>query len=117
MKWLADENLDNNILRGLQRRIPAFDVIRVQDVPEIRGADDITVLAWATRAKRVLLTHDLATMIRALQIHLQSEASCTPIVLVPSALTITMAIGDIALLNECATEADWAAGVIYLPLA
>ena len=32
MKFLADENLDNNILRGLLRRQPDLDIVRVQDV-------------------------------------------------------------------------------------
>ena len=48
VKWLADENLDNDILRGICRRTAGFDVVRVQDVPEISGSDDPAVLAWAT---------------------------------------------------------------------
>jgi hypothetical protein len=32
MKFLADENLDNNILRGILRRKPDLDLVRVQDV-------------------------------------------------------------------------------------
>ncbi len=32
MKWLADENFDNDILRGIIRRLPEFDVVRAQDL-------------------------------------------------------------------------------------
>lgn len=32
----ADENLDNDILRGLQRRFPDLDIVRIQDTPAIR---------------------------------------------------------------------------------
>jgi hypothetical protein len=77
VKWLADECFDNDIVRGLLRRSPAFDLIRAHDVPEIAGLDDLTLLAWATTSERVLLTHGLATMVPALLIQCQQESGCT----------------------------------------
>ena len=56
MRFLADENLDNNILRGSQ-----LDIVRVQDVG-LLGKDDPTVLAWAAQEEKILLTHDVATI-------------------------------------------------------
>ena len=56
MKFLADENFDNNIIRGLLRRQPNIDIIRVQDVG-LSGRDDPTVLEWAAQEQRILLTH------------------------------------------------------------
>jgi hypothetical protein len=47
MKFLADENFDNRIVRGLLRRRPDLDIIRVQDL-EIAGADDPTGLGCAS---------------------------------------------------------------------
>jgi hypothetical protein len=47
VKWLADENFRNSIIRGVLRRAPDFDIIRVQDVPQISGEDDPAMLAWA----------------------------------------------------------------------
>jgi hypothetical protein len=32
LKLAADENLNNDILRGLRRMVPAVDIVRVQDV-------------------------------------------------------------------------------------
>jgi GH15 family glucan-1,4-alpha-glucosidase len=58
LKLLADENFDNTILRGLLRRQPDIDIIRVQDT-ELYGANDSTVLAWAAQENRILLTHDV----------------------------------------------------------
>ena len=54
LKLLADENFDNTILRGLLRRQPDIDIIRVQDT-ELYGANDPTVLAWAAQENRILL--------------------------------------------------------------
>jgi Domain of unknown function (DUF5615) len=63
MRFLADENLNNDIVRGLLRRKTDFDIVRVQDVG-LSGADDPTVLEWAAREKRVLFTHDVSTITR-----------------------------------------------------
>jgi predicted nuclease of predicted toxin-antitoxin system len=61
MRFVADENFDNRIIRGLLRREPSLDIVRVQDL-EIAGADDETVLGWAAEAGRVLVTHDQRTV-------------------------------------------------------
>ena len=38
-----------------------LDIVRIQDAG-LSGADDLTILDWAAREGRVLLTHDIATM-------------------------------------------------------
>lgn len=48
LRFVADENFNNDIVRGLLRRTPELDIVRVQDV-ELSGADDPTVLDWAAR--------------------------------------------------------------------
>jgi predicted nuclease of predicted toxin-antitoxin system len=63
MKFLADENFDNTIVRGLIRRKPDIDIIRVQDVG-LSGKEDPIVLEWAAEEDRILLTHDVATITR-----------------------------------------------------
>ena len=59
----ADENFNNDIVRGLLRRNPGLDIVRIQDVG-LSGASDATVLEWASREGRVLLTHDVSTLTR-----------------------------------------------------
>jgi predicted nuclease of predicted toxin-antitoxin system len=56
LRLAADENLNNSIVRGLLRRQPELDIVRIQDVG-LSGADDPTVLEWAAQEGRVLLTH------------------------------------------------------------
>ena len=62
MRWLADENFNNDILRALFRRDPALDIVRVQDVEDLCGADDPALPEWAAAANRILLTHDVTTV-------------------------------------------------------
>ena len=39
LRFLADEDFDNDIVRGCLRRSPDFDIVRVQDV-ELSGKHD-----------------------------------------------------------------------------
>lgn len=116
MKWLADENFRNAIIRGLLRQRPSFDIVRAQDVPQLSGQDDRAILGFATVEARVVLTHDMTTMIPAMREQLRVESRCAPIVLVPDSLSVGSALEDLLLLDECAIESDWISGVLYLPL-
>ena len=75
------------------------------------------MLDWATNEGRVVLTHDLSTMLPAMRDVMNLRKLCTPIVLVPNSLSVGSAIEDILLLDQCATEIDWVSGVLYLPLS
>ncbi len=63
LKLATDENFNNDILRGILRRNPDLDILRIQDVG-LSGADDPTVLKWAAQEERILLTHDVQTITR-----------------------------------------------------
>jgi hypothetical protein len=116
VKWLADENFRNAILRGLLRKAPALDILRAQDVREIVGQDDRVLLRFATAEGRVVVTHDLSTMIPAMREQMRIESRCAPIVMVPDSMPLGAAVEDLLVLDGCAVEADWAAGVLYIPL-
>jgi hypothetical protein len=116
VNWLADENFNNDILRGIRRRAGDFDVVRVQDVPEISGSGDIVVLRWAAANERTLLTHDVSTMAPAMNEHRRQVGLLPAIVMVPRTMPIGMAIEEVLLLDTASVGDDWAAGVLYLPL-
>lgn len=59
---LSDENFNADIIRGLQRRIPAIDVLRVQEIG-LASTPDPEILARAASEGRVLLTHDRETLL------------------------------------------------------
>jgi predicted nuclease of predicted toxin-antitoxin system len=63
LRLATDEDFNNRILRGLLRRKPELDIVRVQDVG-LTGRSDAEVLEWAAREGRVLFTHDVTTMKR-----------------------------------------------------
>ena len=60
MRLLSDENFNGAIVRGLMRRLPELDFVRVQDVG-LTHTDDPVILQWAANEGRILLTYDVAT--------------------------------------------------------
>jgi hypothetical protein len=46
IRFLADENFNNDIVRGVLRRIPTADIVRAQQVG-LTGVGDDAVLEWA----------------------------------------------------------------------
>lgn len=115
LRLATDENFNNRILRGLLRRRPELDIVRVQDVG-LSGWDDAEVLAWAAREGRVLLTQDVTTM--RLYVDERNDAGLPmPGVFEVSQQTpIAQAIEDILLLAECSLEGEWEGQIQFLPL-
>ena len=115
LRLLADENLNNDIVRGLMRRKPDLDLVRVQDVG-LSGADDPAVLDWAAQRGRVLLTHDVSTITRYAYERVQSGRPMPGVFEVSRSVSIGTAIEEILLLVEYSLEGEWEGQIRYLPL-
>lgn len=115
LRLLADENFNNAIVRGVWRRKPDADLVRVQDVG-LSSEDDSTLLAWAANAGRVLLTHDVTTITKYAYERVVAGQPMPGVVEVSRAVPIGLAIDNIVFLIECSTEGDWEGQILYLPL-
>lgn len=111
----ADENFNNDIVRGLLRRRADLNIIRVQDAG-LSGASDPEVLAWAAQEGRILLTHDVSTITRHAYDRLQAGLPMPGVFQIGRDIPIGVAIEDILLLAEYSHESEWESQVRYLPL-
>ena len=115
MRRLADENFNNDILRALFRRNRTLDIVRVQDVG-LDGTDDPTLLAWAATTSRVLLTHDVSTIIAYAYDRARKGDSMPGVFEVSRDVPIAVAVEDILLISECSHPDEWEGQVQYFPL-
>ena len=115
MRFLADENLNNDIVRGLLRRKTDLDIVRVQDVG-LSDADDPTVLEWAAREGRVLFTHDVSTVTHYAYERVIAGKAMPGVFEVSRELSLGIVIEDIILLTVCGLDGEWEGQVRYLPL-
>lgn len=115
LRLLADENFDNTIVRGLLRRRPSIDIVRVQDVG-LSGKDDPTILAWAAEENRVLLTHDVATITHFAYERVVQGLPMPGVIEVDTDVRIGQVIEDILLIVDCSLEDELEGQIQYLPL-
>jgi len=115
IRLLTDENFDNNILRGLSRRLPHLDFVSVGDVG-LAGSSDLVLLRWAANEQRIILTHDIKTMVPdANQLVAQGEPMAG-VIFIPDRLAIGRAVNDLELVLKTYTESDMRDSIEYLPL-
>ena len=115
LRFLVDENFNGDILRGLLRRRPDMELVRVQDVG-LSQADDPVILEWAAVHHRILLTHDRATVPDYAYQRVTAEQPMPGVFVVNDRLSLRQAIDEILLLYECSEPDEWNHLIVYLPL-
>ncbi len=115
LRLAADENFNADIVRGLLRRLPDLDIVRVQDAG-LSGADDTAVLEWAAREGRIVLTHDISTLVSFAFERIASARPMPGVFAARSSGPIGSTIEDLLLLAECSLDGEWEGQVRFLPL-
>ena len=116
MLWsMADENLNGDIVRGLFLRQSTNEVVRVQDAG-LAGADDQRVLEWAAANRRIVLTHDRATLADRAFERVTAGQEMSGVFILNDRLPVKQAIDEILLMIACSEQAEWRGRVVYLPL-
>lgn len=115
IRFVADENFNNHIVRGLLLRNPEVDIVRIQDIG-LSSADDPTILEWAVNENRILLTHDVETMPDFAYARVRAGLPIPAIFIVDQDTPIGQVIDDLLLIVECSEENEWDGQIHYLPL-
>jgi len=102
-------------VRGLLRRDPQVDILRVQDVG-LSAANDPAVLEWAATENRVVVAHDVSTLAGHAFARVTAGQAMQGVFAVPSKLAVGRAIDDLLLLTGCSHSGEWDGRVQFLPL-
>jgi predicted nuclease of predicted toxin-antitoxin system len=114
-RFLTDEDFDRDIVIGVLRRLPSFDSVRVQDVGLTR-AEDPEVLEWAAANGRIIVTHDVNTMIAHSQARLLAGKALPGVLVVRQPLPIVVAIEKLLMIALCSTADEWENQIRFLPI-
>ena len=115
LRLAADENFNGDIVRGLLRRNPKLDIVRVQDVG-LSGADDPSVLQWAADQGRIVITHDISTLAKHAFDRIAAGQPMPGVFEVKSVAPVGQTIDDLMLVAECSFDGEWEGQVRFLPL-
>ena len=115
LRLLTDENFDHRIVRGLKLLLPQLDFVSVRQVG-LAASPDPTLLKWAAREDRIILTHDISTMVPDANRLLRQGEPMAGVIFIPEQLAIGHAIRDLEVLLGCSSQSDLRDRVQYLPL-
>jgi predicted nuclease of predicted toxin-antitoxin system len=113
LRLAADEDFDGDIVRGLRRRLPALDLLRVQEVG-LSGAADPDVLQWAAGQGRVLLTHDFDTLIGEARVRVRTGLPMPGVVAVRQGIATGRAIDELELFAAASEDGEWESQVLFV---
>lgn len=65
LRLAADENFNADVVRGLRRRFPDLDLVRIQDVGFVRRTDLLPTLSEPTGLRLEQRPHQVGTECRA----------------------------------------------------
>ncbi len=111
--FLADEDFNNRIVRGLRRRSSETDIVRIHEVG-LLGKHDTEVLEWAAVEGRIVLTYDAATMIGFAYQRIHEQYEFPGLIVVSQYASIGKVIEDIVKITVDETN-NLSDQVIYLP--
>ncbi len=114
-RFLADENVELDLVLGLQRRVDGVDIVRVQDVG-LRTLEDPVILQWAADEGRVLISRDIRTVPTYAHERIAAGHSMPGVVILPSSVSLATAIDDLSLIATATKAQEWINRVVYLPL-
>lgn len=107
--WLATQH--HNASGGL-----SLDVVRVGDPGDLPlQSDDPTILLWAEREDRILITEDKHTMPGHLVKHLQSGHHSPGVFNISSGFSIGQLVAFLELAAHAGDPSDYADTITYIP--
>jgi hypothetical protein len=116
VRLLLDENFNNPIRIGLIRVRPNYDIMRAQDIPEIAGKDDITLLEWAAQEDCILLTHDVHTITAYANERVAAGKPMPGVIEVNRSASVGTLVEEILLWLETGDPGELEGRVVYVPI-
>lgn len=114
LRFLADENFNGRILRALRRRIPDLDVLRAQDTA-LYGTDDRNLLQFAGAEGRIVLTHDVETLVGYAWKRVRSGMPMPGVIVALTDRPIGQLIEDLEILVLASQPEEIEARILFLP--
>jgi hypothetical protein len=112
---LADENLNHDVVRGLRRARPDLDLLTVREAGLV-GASDPDVLAWAADQGRVVVSHDVQTLVGFAYERVAGGQGMPGVIIVSDRMDVGRAIEDVLIVVECSDEGELEGQVRFVPI-
>lgn len=114
LRLISDEDVHEDIVRGLRRREPTLDIVRVLDVGLDHTPDPI-ILEWASAQERILITGDLNTMVGFAWSRVKADQPMPGVLALLENIGVGSVIDDILLVVSCYALEEIRDQVLFIP--
>lgn len=114
VRFLADEDLDSDIITTLLTREPSIDVLDVKK-EGLRGRKDPVLLDLADQQGRIVISHDRRTMTRHFLERIAEGKSNPGLFIVPQQQAVAGVVESLLLIWTASNAEDWRDFIVYLP--
>ena len=114
-RFLADNDLMDQIVLGVQRREPALQIIRLRDVG-LEKAADAEVLEYAAQTGAIVVSHDVNPMTAAAVDRIEAGREMAGLLLVHQQSPVAATIDDLIVIWIASDAAEWNNDIRFLPL-
>jgi uncharacterized protein DUF5615 len=113
--FLADHDVDDRILLGLQQKEPLINLVRARDAGLAAASDD-QILEYAAGAGRIVISHDESTMTAAAFARIRAGQPMRGLLIAPQSKPIGLIIDELLVVWGASEADEWDHIVDFLPL-
>lgn len=115
LRLLADNDFNERVIAGCLAREPSIDLVHVRDIG-MRDADDLEILERAAADERVVLTHDVQTMVGHAFARVNRGLRMCGVLAVQQNAPIGLQVEDVLIAAVCTPPDEMLGAVQFLPL-
>jgi len=114
-RFLADHDLNEHIVEGVNRREPALEIVRAREVG-VADRLDTDVLQYAAEHGLIVISHDVNTMTAAAYARLAAQRPVVGLFLVHQRDPVGPIIDDLILIWSATEAHEWQSQACFLPI-
>lgn len=114
-QFLADNDLNEQIIRGILRREPLITFTRVREAG-LSNAPDAEVLAYASDRGLILVSHDVNTMPAAALARIDRGQPLPGLFMTRQTGPVAPLIDSLVLIWSASEAEEWQGQIVFLPL-
>ena len=120
LRYVLDEHLRGPLWRAVlwhnRRGIYPLDLVRVGDPVDLPlGSDDPTILEWAEREQRILVTHDPETLPRHFANHLRAGHHSAGVFMIRARSTLPQIVSFLTEAAYASDLSEWRDRIEFIP--
>jgi predicted nuclease of predicted toxin-antitoxin system len=115
IRYIADEDLRNQIVQAVRRLEPAIDFTTVQEMG-MSGFSDAELLAFANHHQIIIVSHDVNTLKGLAERRVKAGQGIAGVFLVLQRMPTRQVADSLMLIWSASTVDEWRDQIIYLPI-